>query len=269
MLVPMPDDADKDPKSQIRAVPLEDVRRARGEGRVAMPRSKVAGLRAFRRVRADRTMGAIGILFLLIGVALIFAWEKPPAVEKKFGTEWVIETSEMRTIQGARLAEGAPAAAHDFQLDATNATVIVFSLVWTDDVGDQAIEGDRLQIQVEGPPGTNVTNATRNDTGGQQGGNITIPIRLNGIPDLASVNAGTEEAALAAVGDRTNRTGIGPWKVSVRVLDAPDDIKDNRIRDPNVCRIPSATPVCVPDGGEDYQVLISYATYKLRLKKLF
>ena len=48
-----------------------------------MPRSKVAGLRAFRRVRADRTLGAIGALLLLIGVALIFAWEKPPPVEKK------------------------------------------------------------------------------------------------------------------------------------------------------------------------------------------
>lgn len=267
----MPDEPKADSKNQIRAVPLEDVRRARGEAKMAMPRSKVASLRAFRRVRADRTFGAIGILLLFVGLALIFAWEKPPEVEKKFGVEWPQSTIREPPISGARLAEGAAAQTHSYKLTVPNATAIVFSLVWKDDVGDKPIEGDRLEMKIEGPPGITLVNATLNDTGdGKTGGNITFPVALNGIPDIASVNADTNESAFQAVGDRTNETGIGDWKISVRVLSAPGNYANEGNANPDLCRPGTpTTPYCTPDGGQAYEVHVSYTTYSLRLKKLF
>src|SRR5687767_12178167 len=112
----MPDEPKDEPKNQIRAVPLEDVRRARGEQKVAMPRSKVASLRAFRRVRADRAFGALGIVLLLIGIALIFTWEKPPVIEKKFEVQWPLATTQEDPIEGAALSAGAPARQHLYSM---------------------------------------------------------------------------------------------------------------------------------------------------------
>jgi hypothetical protein len=255
---------------QIRAVPLEDVRRARGESKVAMPRSKVASLRAFRRVRADRTLGVIGILLLLIGITLIFAWEKPPVVEKKYGVEWPQTVHVEDAIVGANLVEGAAARSHTYELTAVNATVITFSLLWDDEIGNQAIENDELELDIKGPNGVNVTNATIRQKAKQ--GNITIPLALNSIPDIASVNADNERDAFQGVGDRTNRTGIGTWTIGVRVISAPGDVKNEATRpqastfcDP---RLPDNAN-CTPDGRENYEIRVSYATYSLRLKKLF
>lgn len=267
----MPDEPRKGAGNEIRAVPLDEVRRARGETKVAMPRSKVASLRAFRRIRADRAFGAIGLLLLIIGIALIFSWEKPPVIEPKYGVEWPQNRTVEPLIVGQPLAAGAPPRTGTYDLTVPNATTIVFTLLWEDQIGDQAIEADALELSIEGPEGVNLTNATILQTAKQ--GNITIPVPLNGIPDIASVPASTEKEAFAAVGDRTNRTGVGTWTYSVRVVSAPGDVKNEAIRNPQgeAAFCDPALPDnanCTPDGFQDYRLEISYITYDLRLKKL-
>jgi hypothetical protein len=270
----MPDEVAEKPAASLRAVPLDDVRRARGEQKVALPRSKVAGLRAFRRVRSDRLLGVVGLLLVLVGTTLIFTWEKPPPVEKKFGVEWPLTTHVLPDKAGRRLVEGSPSGSTEattMTVPSLNVTAVTITLTWEDDVGKTAIEGDRLELEVKGPPGTNVS-FKRNDTGlrGPTAGNISVTLPLSGIPDIASVAANSEAKARAAVGLRTNHTGTGDWTMTVRLLSAPGEVKNENARaDPRLCSVPAETPICKPDGGNDYTLKFRFVTYEVHYKKLF
>lgn len=255
--------ASKDSSPKMRAVPLEQARRARGQSMVALPRSKVASLRAFRRIRMDRLLGLLGALLVAIGVLLIFTWPQPPTpVQKKFGVEWPQTMVDTGTESGYLQERGV--FLHAVQVDRPNVTYVSMWLTWKDDVGDEAIEGDTFELEVQGPPGSNVS-FKGNRTGGQEGANMSFTFAMSGIPDVASVPATTEEEARQTLGERTNGTGMGTWTMNVRLLRAEGDWNNNDLRG----TVPCQAPHCTPDPGNSFELHFQYAVYQVAFKKLF
>lgn len=257
--------ADEKQPPKIVAIPLEQARRAAGETRVALPRSKVASLRAFRRVRMDRILGALGVILTVLGIALMFTWEAAPIVEKKFKVEWPTTARSMENW-----TQFVPATANTtsktFNLAATNVTLVQISVGWRDEVGDDALEGDRFHVTIEGPPGSNVSR--RQDLGTYLAHTANFSFPLSGIPDVSNWPARTEQEARAGVGDRTNRTGTGEWKITVRLVKAnhdyrpetPPDVKAN-----DVCQ----DAFCQRDPGQEFTLRFTYTTYTAKYSKLF
>lgn len=262
---------DPDSGSKLVAMPLEQARRARGEALMALPRSKVASLRAFRRIRADRIFGAAGLALVLVGVLLIFAWEKPPPVEKRFGVEWP-QTNTMLDPVSDEFAAG-DSETYTFPVNGTNVTAVTFWLTWIDDVARPSsgqAEGDTFEIQVSGPEGSNVSFTERR-VGGQAGMNMSYTLPMSGIPDVASVPAKSEEEARAALGDRTNQTGGGDWTITVRLVSANHswESEDARNAAGGMCPPQSIPNVCTFDPGNSFELHFQFATYEVQFKKLF
>ncbi len=267
----------------IVAVPLEQVRSLRGEAIVALPRSKVASLRAFRRIRADRVLGTIGIIFVLLGILLIFTWEKPPEVVKKYGVEWPLETITLENDNNtlACTAADCPGAAsertYSVPVDQTNVTGVTVWLHWTDDIvgeGEDQSEGDTLELMITGPDGTNITNVAVRKVGGAAGENISLTYPMSGIPDVGAVQpADNDEEAWALLGDRSNRTGIGTWTLRVKILRAGDDWGTSTVADElqsSGQKCPSTAPqVCVQDPGNDYNFGFQIIRYSATITKQY
>lgn len=250
---------------KIVAVPLEEARRAKGEARVALPRSKVASLRAFRRVRMDRILGVLGVIVTVIGVALMFYWEAPPVVEKKFKVEW---PTTVRSLENWTqfVPTTANTTSKTFELKANNVTQVVIRVGWDDAVGDHDLEGDRFMITIEGPSRTNISR--RQDLGTRLHHSQNFSFALSGIPDVASWPATSEREARAGVGDRTNTTGSGAWKITMWLVkanhnysqDAPQEAKST-----GLCQ----APFCQADPGQDFRLNFIYTTYDVKYSKLF
>ncbi|HEX9816197.1 MAG TPA: hypothetical protein VGB18_04390 [Candidatus Thermoplasmatota archaeon] len=266
------------------AVPLEQVRSVRGQAVVALPRSKVASLRAFRRIRADRVLGTIGIIFVLLGILLIFTWEKPPEVVKKYGVEWQLETLTLENDNNTLVctATGCPGAeserTYTIDVNQTNVTAVTVWLQWIDDVvgeNEDQSEGDILQLTITGPDGTNITNVAVSKIGGSGGENISLTYPMSGIPDVGAVQpADNDEEAYALLGDRTNRTGIGAWSVTVKILRAGDDWGDSPLGDElqssgQKCPANSQMPVCDPDSGNPYNFGFQIIRYTVAIEKQY
>lgn len=269
---------DKEPP-KIVAVPLEDVRRAKGEARVALPRSKVASLRAFRRVRMDRILGVLGLLVTLLGIALMFYWEAPPVVEKKFKVEWPTTVHDLENWTPPMLAAPTPpvggtleqatptSVVKTFNVPDLNVTEARIAISWRDEVGNIGAEGDHFSILIEGPQGTNIS--TQKNLGTYLWHNDTFTFALSGIPDISSWPGTTEEQVRKEIGDRSNRTGTGEWKITVRLHRAnhdytPDGSASSEVKQRDICQTG-----CQRDAGEDFTVRFSYTTYSVKYTKLF
>lgn len=289
------------PKSgdKIIAAPLEDVRRARGEGVVAMPleqarsargqafvalpRSKVASLRAFRRIRADRFLGILGLVLVLIGILLIFTWEKPPEVVKKYGVEWPL-TSTILALENGHLTcaayECGTEQAYPIIVDHENVTAVTFWLAWTDDVAGEnrdLAEGDEFELEFAGPAGTNITTVSESRIGGKGGMNISYTFVIAQIPDIGALQpAENDEEALALLGDRTTRNGTGEWTFTVRLLRAGDawgDDEARRLAEASAQKCPDTQglggPACTRDEGNDYTFGFQITRYSVAIEKQF
>jgi hypothetical protein len=272
------------------AMPLEQVRSARGETLVALPRSKVASLRAFRRIRADRILGIIGLILVLIGILLIFTWEKPPEIVKKYGVEWPL-TSEVLLSENATFTCNADpcgvATPYSVTVDQTNVTAVTFWLQWTDDVAGEnqdLSEGDEFQLEFSGPEGTNISNVRESRIGGRGGMNMSFTYVLSGIPDIGAVEpADNDEEAFALIGDRTNRTGIGDWKFTVTLLRAVDDWAPGPAGDEarrtaeqgsQKCpdspqQLPTGGATCTRDPGNSYTFGFQITRYSVAIEKQY
>lgn len=288
------------PDDKIIAAPLEDVRRARGEGIVAvpleqfrsargqavvaLPRSKVASLRAFRRIRTDRLLGTIGIILVLIGILLIFTWEKPPEIVKKYGVEWPLETITLENDNNTLACSANPcagaAAERTYSIDVTqtNVTGVTVWLQWNDNVvgeNEELSEGDELRLTLTGPEGTNITNVAVSKVGGRAGENISLTYPMSGIPDLGAVQPADNDAeAFALIGDKTNRTGIGTWTITVAIVRAGDDWGPSPVAaelrsNGQKCPPNSAQPVCTPDPGNDYNFGFQIIRYSVAIEKQY
>ena len=238
----MVDDAEKPDKSKIVAMPLDRARKARGEGVVAMPRSKVASLRAFRRIRADRVFGLLGGVLVVMGVLLIFGWEKPPEVTKSYGVEWPlsIASADDRTLRFTAVNQP-----QNFTLKVAgpNVTAVVFWMNWTDDKGDQALDADNFSFELKGPPGANLTLPPESIK--KLSENRSRTYIMSSIPEISSVNTDNEMTARRLVGDQKNLTGVGDYAFTFTLLELNHDWKDERFRDTTPCDVD--TPYCSRD----------------------
>lgn len=259
--------ADEKQAPKIIAVPLEEARRAKGEARVALPRSKVAGLRAFRRIRSDRLLGVLGVIVTVIGVALMFTWEAPPVIEKKYKVEWPATTHSVENWTKL-LTPASPTDTKTFPINAKNVTEVVISVYWKDTVGDVGMEGDQFAISVKGPASSGV-DVKDLDLRIWLEHRRTFTFSLSGVPELASVAATNDAQARTAIGDKSNDTGSGDWQVTMRLLRANHDydpgFDDPAVKERNVCN----EPFCTTDTGQDFIVSITYVTYSLKYTKLF
>lgn len=265
-----PADAKTPPK---RAVPLEKVREAGGRKLIPVPRSKVASTRAFRRVRSDRIAGAVGIFLVFVAALLLFTWpqpvvKKPPA----FDVEWPETSHEVYNESALHLTrDGATrTATQEIQIDDANITRITLHTRWRDDVGDQDFEADNVSFELRGPTELNVTlkviNSAGKDAFVTQSRNATVGKR----PDVREALGRTEAEAWANLGDHTTRNGTGKWTLTVTLLYAGDDYKDDFTRDsgqPCPRQPPQGTALCIPDDGNDVEVRVTYLTYAARLGK--
>ena len=269
----------------IVAVPLEQVRSARGQAVVALPRSKVASLRAFRRIRADRILGTIGIILVLIGILLIFTWEKPPEIVKKYGVEWPLETITLESDNNTLACTSNPCAgaaaerAYTVDVTQTNVTAVTVWLQWVDTVvgeNEDLSEGDELQLTLTGPEGTNITNVVVAKVGGRAGENISLTYPMSGIPDVGAVQpADNDEQAYALIGDRTNRTGIGSWTITVKINRAGDNWNPTSPAGAEMrasgqkCPANSPAQVCEHDPGNAYSFGFQIVRYSVAIEKQY
>lgn len=253
---------EKEPKPKIVAVPLDRARRARGEGVVAMPRSKVASLRAFRRIRADRFFGVLGAILIAIGILLIFTWERPPVVPKTFSIEWATKAENVQN-EAIQLTAAQGSRTVSINVAGPNVTAVSWWMQWKDDQGDEGSEADNFSIEVKGPPGANLTLPAT--TYQLLTANITRTFLMSGIPEITSVPATTQAEARRKVGDQTNRTGIGTYEFVFSLKSLNGNWQDNTLRD----RAPCSVPYCTQDTRMDLTFHFEAITYSPVFKRNF
>lgn len=236
------------PKPPRRAVPLEEVRRARGESRVAVQRSKVATLRSFRRIRSDRLLGLLGVLLVVVATVLVFSWPAPP--QKKtpaFSVAWE-EDSVARTYTGIEVPRDNATWDVLIEVPQANVTTLSASINWSDDVGDEGPEWDVLNFTLKGPDQSGVEKTVRDVADNRDGRNVTLRAHLVPVPSVRQVPAKTEDEARAAMGDQTTKNGTGTWTLRIH-LDFVGDDYSNATRGVGNTVGCSAATSQIPNGG--------------------
>lgn len=256
-------------KPSLRAVPLEHVRRARGQEKIPVPRSKLAATRAFRRIRTDRLLGVLGILLILFGTYLVFGWEKREKAPPVFPVEWeeVPHAVEMRTLE---VTEATPEAIFSVAVDEPNLTRIEVRAFWKDDVGDEPREWDKLSFNLSGPaPELPTTDRVGQWADHETGNNLTPPLAVlvNELPNVRQVPAETESEARALIGDRTATNGTGEWRLRLHLDQLGDDFESENARQlfEGDCPADEVQGVCTTDSGQTVDVGATYWTFRLKL----
>lgn len=247
----------------IRAIPLDQARKARGEGKVAVPRSKLAATRAFRRVRGDRLFGVLGILLVLFGAYLVFNWEKPLEVTPTYPVRWP-ESRHSLAEQNPALETAQRTEQLTFEITDVNVTRISVQFSWNDTVGDEALEYDVLNFTVQGPAGSNITSHFEDATG--PAGLIFLNLTVNAPPSIPSVSGARDrQEAATLLPDLSNSTGRGVWSVIVNVKQFRDDFRDAQSRQAfpdGDCPAGVSNPaICVDDVSQEVKVKFDYYTF--------
>lgn len=278
----MPKEAPPSPKKII-AVPLEEGRRARGESVRALPRSKVATLRAFRRIRADRVFGVIGVILIVFATILVFKWEKPPPVPIRYSVEFPATTYDLPTVEETLSPVSGShqvSKTYTFQVPRENVSKVLVRLAWVDDHGDEVGEGDEFQVRIVGPPGTPtpITEGpipfSYNRTSPTTPTVIEIPILVHSPPSNRQVEASNEAKARAAYSGNTSRVGMGEWTVTLNLT-----VENNYTSGPGgfgnyykenfpQCPEEPRSPYCTPDTGNDFELDFQYITYASKYTRL-
>lgn len=248
-------------RDKIVVLPLEDARAARGESRRAVARSKVATLRAFQRIRADRLWGVLGIVFVLFATVLVLTWEHKPAPEPKVALTWREDPASLPEVNRT-VTETQPTLVVPFEVTAANVTRVRVNVYWKDDVATQSVELDNLSLKLEGPEGTNVVLQRGAlscclDTGT----NETFSVRVQDPPEAPSqFPVRTVGEAERMLGDRTSHVGSGLWKLTV-TLNQANGHYANELQRGSPCPDGGPPSVCIPDHGNWFRVRLSYNTY--------
>lgn len=262
-------DSPEGPRPPIRVVPLDEARKARGQGRYPVARSKVATSRAFGRVRADRLFGFVGVAIIIASLFLVFTWEKPVKVAPTVPVQWQDEAYghvgrlEMPANLRVLTDEGASITWH-LNISQVNVYRVNFTFQWVDDVGDEIIEYDMLSYEVMGPFQSNLTRgqtAVRQPSYNAQ--EIFRPVTL---PNKALWEARDPDEARAAVREAQPdmRNGTGDWTVVVTLDDLADDFSDETTRERLNRQCPAADPTnvfpfrCTPDTRAEVRVYVEY-----------
>lgn len=255
--------------SQLTAIPLEEVRRARGEAKVAVSRSKLSALRAFRRLWSDRVMGMFGVFLILGATLLIFFWVKPVPVEPKVTVAWRQDVHGASAANGtyvnATLAEG-ETQVFNFEIKDLNVTRVRVNAYWVDDVAVDAVDLDNFTIQIEGPPKANASQGpTHLPARLGTGSNQTFSLKVQDPPNTAKeFPVRNVEEAAQLLGDHSTDNGTGVWKVTVTLSEAKDHYGNDLLRD-QPCPDGSPAAVCIPDHGNWIVLRFEYATYRPQL----
>lgn len=266
---------DEGPKGDdIVPVPMEQVREARGEKVVAVHRSKLASLRPFRRIRADRVLGVLGVVVLAVALVLVFVWENPPEEQPEWPVEWQeteyvpINATTARVEEPGSGTPGGPAPEtqqeHTFEVSQPNATRVEISVSWQDDIGNTEgfPAGDEIEVTLIGPDDTNTT-ITRQLVGNvSETQYINMTVALNPTPALGAAPVETEEAAREYVDANVNETayGMGQWRVIVRMIEAGDSGDYPQGTD-ECSPIGQAADQCQIDDGNEYTLTARYFTF--------
>jgi hypothetical protein len=245
-----------------RVVPVQKVREAKGEVRIPVPRSKVAATRAFRRLRADRVAGVLGLALILIAGALLFTWPQPPAPREPTYSEHEVFQQEVT------LTRQAPAFEQDLDFSNLNVTRVTVELRWRDDVGQAPIDWDTVRVELIGPASANLTIVIESTTGPQEvfesrNGTLRAP------PEIRDVPARTDEEAWQALGDHSDANGTGAWRLRISTVDFRDQWNDNTSRNlGQECpeNPPQGSPVCTPDLRNTLHVRVAYRTYRAEVE---
>jgi hypothetical protein len=261
---------------RIVAKPLDEVREARGEKLVAVQRSKLASLRAFRRARADVAFGTLGVVVILLAGVFIFTWEPPTVVEPSVGVDWpttrtvlLNETVSLKTPDPNKY----PPTQTTYENSTTRSVSVVQSNVsaffvtvfWVDDVGNDNFGGDEVQVTLTAPSGFPLSlPAQRNVAFVGSGMWINFSVPVTDLPTMASVPVATEEEARAYVNANVppSRNGTGTWTVKIDLMRAGDWYAPGVSRD-TPCNDPTERAgLCRRDMGNDVKVLVSIDTYR-------
>jgi len=263
---PDPASSDPPPKPPVRAVPMDQVRQARGQRKIPVPRSKVAGTRAFRRVKSDRAAGLFGLLLVVLALVLLFTWPQPPQKkEPAYTVEWPTTPVEAfhETIQVGRAN---PNVERTISFDAANVTRVTLVVQWKDDVGDEDIETDTGNFTLVSPASANLTIALTSRANSTATANATSSRVVSSPPSVREVPARTLAEAKAVLGDHTNRNGTGTWTLRLQLTHIGDDFKDSTARGRlGECPQQSIPQVCTWDPGNALDVRVSYETYQVKL----
>ncbi len=266
-------DGDEIDEDEVVPVPVETLREARGEKIVAVHRSKLASLRPFRRIRADRILGVIGVIALAAALILLFTWENPPEEEPSWPVEW--DEAEHVPINATTSSLSEPGSGgpgqtvqseeeHTFDVDEQNVTRVQVSVWWRDDIGNEEgpPAGDEFNVTLYGPDGSGIEVAARNIGNISETRYINITIPLAATPTIGEAPVETEQEARAYVAENANATtaGIGQWRVVVEMVDA-GDAGDYP---PEVGECTPAAELagqCTIDTGNDYSITVRYYSF--------
>ena len=254
--------------TDLRAVPIEDVRRAKGAPVVAVQRAKVSGTRAFRRTRADRAWGAIGVVLCLVGAWMVFNWVPPVEIAPSVGVEWPEETFA-RENETLSIPRGQPSLVFPIQVDEANITQMTVTVTWVDDVGDEPFEWDTVELNLTGPEATGIrlTSQTRGDN--VVGATVKLSERVSPKPDTRSVPASDLEEAERLLGDQSNRTGTGEWTLEIYLDKVRDNFESNnaRIAFSDQCPQQGVPEACTYDPGQDLLVAVEYTAFRHQFRE--
>ncbi len=276
MADPEPPETPGDPP--LRAVPLEKVRGVRGETKIPVPRSKVATTRAFRRIRADRAAGVLGLVALLVTMWLLFNWElAPEPPPRTYSVRWIdqqVSLPDDVIFIPADATQDAPFS-KTYSITDHNVTRIIFNVTMQDDVGNDGQEEDILNFRLGGPEAANLTLVIDQKEAPYDremtyyaNGTVVTP------PNVLEVPARDIDEAVAALGDHMNGNdnGTGTWTLTAWFTFVGDDMGNippggGPGDEPAQCPAdPIATgTVCQEDPGNNVTVRIAYKVYHVEL----
>lgn len=245
---------------------MDAVRAAKGEKKIPVARSKVAGTRAFRRVHSDRAAGLIGLFLVVVAGVLLFTWPQPP--EKKepaYNVDWPTETIQafhdnITVVRGVVFQR-------DIEFALPNITRVELFINWQDDVGDEPLESDNATLQLVGPDTANLTLPITSHANTSAFSNETRAGVVAQIPSIRQVPARTLGEARATLGDHTTRNGTGTWTLRVTLPHVGDDFQNDRARNQlQNCPEQGIPQVCTYDPGNRLEVRVSYRTYRVALE---
>lgn len=179
---------------------------------------------------------ALALLAGLVAV-LAFTGGEAGSTPLAYGVEWPVEEGPS-TVEESELEEGRNET-HTFELARANVTHVTVTLTWSDDVG----QPDEFRLAVHPPNGTEIANASRNET-------IEIGFPLASPPQLDLVEAANRSQARERVAEEASEAGQGTWEVVVSLADAPG-------RRP----VPGADLETEPDGSNTYNLTFSHRAF--------
>jgi len=244
--------------------------------RVPVPRHRVTTLRPYKRARRDRVWGALGLVFLLVTLYLLFGgWKAPVVRPHGYSVRWEESVHALANVsadlhwtydQTGTAGTGETVTLPFSSLSDKNVSFVLVVVQFGDDVGDGPNQGDMVNATIEGPDGFKGTGhavATKS-----QPAAIALSFSPNVLPPSSDSPLDDRGQVLASLSNRSSTKGDGVWKVTLRLDQVHGYECTSATGCPQGCNAALASAgQCRLDPGTHVDVSFHYRTYHPVLDK--